>query len=66
MGAALSAYTREPARVIGADDILGALTPGSLADMALFEEDLLAAEPTALLGIKPVMTILGGQEGVSD
>ena len=29
--------------------------------MALFDEDVLAAEPTELLDIKPVMTILAGQ-----
>ena len=61
MRAALSAYTLEPARVIGADKSLGTLTPGSLADMVLFAEDLTSIESEALVSIQPVMTILGGQ-----
>ncbi len=61
IGAALRAYTLEPARVTCIDDRLGSLTPGSLADMTLFDEDLQTVEPTSLLGIAPAMTILAGQ-----
>ena len=61
IGAALRAYTLEPARVTCIDDRLGSLTPGSLADMTLFDEDLQTVEPTSLLGITPAMTILAGQ-----
>ena len=60
-GAALSAYTVEPARATGIGDRLGRISPGHLADMVLFDQDLLTAEPEVLLGIRPVMTILGGQ-----
>ena len=61
IGVALSAYTVEPARVTGVHDRLGRIASGSLADMVLFDEDLLTVEPDALLGIRPVMTILGGR-----
>ena len=58
---ALRAYTYEPARLLGIQDRLGTLSPGSLADLVLFEEDLTSVEPEALLSIRPVMTILAGQ-----
>ena len=58
---AMRAYTLKPSRLIGRDDHLGRLSPGYRADMALFAEDLTAVEPDALLGLRPVMTILGGQ-----
>ena len=58
---ALRAYTLEPARLTGRDGHLGRLSPGYLADMVLFTEDLKAVEPDALLGMRSVMTILGGE-----
>ena len=61
LDAVLRSYTLEPARVTGVEDRLGTLAPGSLADMALFEEDLMEVETETLLGIQPVMTVLGGQ-----
>ena len=61
IGAALSAYTLEPARVTGVHYHMGRITPGSLADMVLFDENLLTVEPSALLTIKPAMTILAGR-----
>ena len=61
IGAALRAYTLEPARVTSIDHRLGSLTPGSLADMTLFDEDLQTVEPETLLRITPAMTILAGQ-----
>ena len=65
IGAALSAYTIEPARATGVHDRLGRISPGSLADLVLFDEDLLNVEPDTLLSTRPVMTILGGREVVS-
>ena len=65
IGAALSAYTIEPARATGVHDRLGRISPGSLADLVLFDEDLLSVEPDTLLSTRPVMTILGGREVVS-
>ncbi len=65
IGAALSAYTIEPARATGIHDRLGRISPGSLADLVLFDEDLLNVEPDTLLSTRPVMTILGGREVVS-
>jgi len=59
--ATLRSYTLEPARLIGMDDRLGRLSPGYRADMVLFDEDLTAIEPDSLLGLRPVLTILGGE-----
>ena len=59
--AALRAYTLEPARLIGMDDRMGRLSPGYLADMVLFAEDLTSVDPDALIGVRPIMTILGGR-----
>ena len=59
--AALGAYTLQPSRLTGMDGRVGRLKPGYLADMALFAEDLTSIDPDALPGIRPVMTILGGQ-----
>ena len=61
LAAALRAYTLQPSRLIGMDDRVGRLSPGYMADMVLFAEDLTSIEPDALLGARPVMTILGGQ-----
>ena len=58
---ALRSYTAEPARGTGIEDRLGTLSPGRLADMVLFDEDLMSTEPDALLSVRPVMTILAGQ-----
>ncbi len=58
---ALRAYTLGPARLIRRDEDLGRLSPGYRADMALFAEDLTSVEPDALVGLQPVMTILGGE-----
>ena len=61
LDAALRSYTLEPARATGEEGRLGRLTAGSVADLALFEEDLLDVAPETLPGIRPVMTVLGGQ-----
>ena len=61
LAAALRAYTLQPSRLIGVDDRVGRLSTGYMADMALFAEDLTSIEPDALLEVRPVMTILGGE-----
>ena len=61
LDSALRSYTLEPARMSGIDDHLGKLSPGSLADMVLFEKDLMSIDSEELPGIRPVMTILGGR-----
>ena len=61
LATALDAYTRGPAAVAGIDGWLGTLSPGCLADMVLFGQDLGASDPGALLSMRPVMTILGGE-----
>ena len=61
LDSALRSYTLEPACMIGIDDHLGKLSPGSLADMALFTKDLMSIDSEELPSIRPVMTILGGR-----
>ncbi len=58
---ALRAYTIAPARLTGLSDQVGRLSPGFMADMALFANDLTSIEPDALPGLRPAMTILGGR-----
>ena len=61
LDAVLRAYTLGPARLAGMEDRVGRLSPRYLADMVLFPDDLTSVEPDALPGVRPAMTILGGQ-----
>lgn len=61
LDSALCSYTLQPARVTGLEESLGRISPGCLADMVLFEKDLMSIESQELLSIRPVMTILGGR-----
>ena len=61
LDSALRSYTLEPARMSGIDDHLGKLSPGYLADMALFAKDLMSIDSEEVPGIRPIMTILGGR-----
>jgi predicted amidohydrolase YtcJ len=61
---AIDAYTRAPAWASFEEDIKGTLTPGKLADLAVFDTDLVAVASTAperLLEAKVLYTIVGGQ-----
>jgi hypothetical protein len=61
---AIDAYTRAPAWASFEEDRKGTLTPGQLADLAVFDRDLVAVgrtDPRALLGAKVRYTILGGK-----
>lgn len=61
---AIDAYTRAPAWASFEEDSKGTLTPGKLADIAVFDTDLVAAgrsEPAKLLEARVVYTIVGGR-----
>ncbi len=61
---AIEAYTKNAAWASFEEDIKGTLTPGLLADVAVFDTDLIEAgrsEPKALLDAKVLYTIVGGQ-----
>jgi predicted amidohydrolase YtcJ len=61
---AIEAYTRGPAWATFEEGLKGTLTPGKLADMAVFDTNLLEAgrrNPAALLKAKVNYTIVGGK-----
>ena len=61
MAEALHAYTACGAHTQFAEDRLGRLVPGYLADIAILSHDLFAAEAEAALGaVRCDMTVLGG------
>jgi predicted amidohydrolase YtcJ len=43
------------------EGIKGSLEPGRLADLVVWDHDLLAIDPTALMSVKPERTMLGGR-----
>ncbi|MDH3531340.1 MAG: amidohydrolase family protein, partial [Gammaproteobacteria bacterium] len=57
---ALLALTRWPARFISAEDSLGSIEPGKLADLVVFDGDILEAPIDEIDQIKPVLTMVGG------
>lgn len=61
---AIEAYTKGPAWASFEEDIKGTLTPGKLADVAVFDTNLVHAgktNPHELLDAKVLYTIVGGQ-----
>ncbi len=58
---ALESYTAASARASGNASQIGTIMPGMYADMILFEGDITAASPERLIGLRPVMTMLGGR-----
>ncbi|MEZ5559339.1 MAG: amidohydrolase [Pseudomonadales bacterium] len=61
---ALDAYTRAPAWASFEEDRKGTLTPGKLADVAVFDSNLVELgrhEPKRLLKARVLYTIVGGQ-----
>jgi hypothetical protein len=64
IGEAIDAYTRAPAWASFEEDLKGTLAPGKLADLAVFDTDLVEAaktNPQALLKAKVLYTIAGGK-----
>ncbi len=61
---AIEAYTSGPAWASFEEDIKGTLSPGKLADVAVFDENLVeagATEPKRLLDAKVLYTMVGGR-----
>ena len=59
--AALDAYTRGSAYAEFQERDKGTLEPGKLADLVVFEKDLFALEPRAILDVNVDMTVAGGR-----
>ena len=59
--AALLALTRWAARFVGAEDQLGSIEAGKLADLVVLDGDLMAVPVDRLDTLKPVMTVVGGR-----
>lgn len=59
--AALLALTRWPARFIGASDSLGSVEPGKLADLVVFDGDIMSVPIERLADLRPVLTMVGGK-----
>lgn len=59
--AALLALTRWPARFIGEGDRLGSIESGKLADIVVFDGDIMEVAIERLDDLKPVLTLVGGQ-----
>ncbi len=57
---ALLALTRWGARFISAEDSLGSIEPGKLADLVVFDGNVLDAPIEELDSIKPMLTMVGG------
>ena len=58
---ALESYTAAPAKASEIGGQVGTIKPGMYADMVLFKEDITSVGPEELIGLRPVMTILGGR-----
>jgi hypothetical protein len=61
---AIDAYTRAPAWASFEEALKGVLAPGKLADIAVFDTDLIEAgktDPAGLLKAKVLWTIVGGR-----
>lgn len=61
MEEALDAYTRASAYAAHEETIKGRLVPGQLADVAVFDTDLLTCAPEEILTTRCDLTVLGGE-----
>ncbi|HET6629639.1 MAG TPA: amidohydrolase family protein [Woeseiaceae bacterium] len=59
--AALLALTRWAARFIGAEETLGSIEAGKLADLVVFDGNLMEVPIEHLADLKPVLTVVGGR-----
>jgi predicted amidohydrolase YtcJ len=60
MEEAISLYTAASAYAEFQEDAKGTLEPGKLADLVVWDRDLLAVAPDEILQAKPVFTVVGG------
>ncbi len=58
---AVRGFSEGPAYAAGMEDRLGKLSPGYLADLAIFDQDIFACEPMAILETKVMGTMVGGK-----
>ncbi|MFL5312589.1 MAG: amidohydrolase [Myxococcales bacterium] len=61
MEEALSLYTASSAYAEFQEEVKGTLDPGMLADLVVWERDLLTIPPEQILQAKPVLTVVGGR-----
>src|SRR5207248_2510059 len=59
--AMLYAYTRNSARAMNQQDIIGSIAPGKQADFVLVDRDVLTVSPEELRGTKITWTMVGGK-----
>jgi predicted amidohydrolase YtcJ len=58
---AFLALTRWPARFIGAESDIGSIQPGMLADLVVFDGNILDVPIDGLAELRPLLTLVGGQ-----
>jgi len=58
---ALAGFTLGPAYAAGAEDRLGRLSAGFLADLIVIDTDPFTCDPAELAAIRPVATMIGGE-----
>lgn len=61
LGQALRMFTLASAMAEGTQRTKGSIEPGKLADLTLLDTDVASLEPSALLKVRPVMTIIEGR-----
>ena len=61
MEEALYAFTRAAAITSGQKKTQGSISPGSLADLTIFDQDLFEVQPDELLEVGIAGTIVGGE-----
>ena len=58
---ALLALTRWGARFLGAENVMGSIVEGHLADLVVFDGDMMTVPIERIHELKPVLTLVGGQ-----
>lgn len=61
MAAAIDAYTRGSARVVGRAAELGTIAPGKLADLVVLDTNLMTADPGRIQDVRALAAYVGGR-----